>query len=161
MQQRPHISPGSDAGMTLVEILVALAIIAVMTGIAVMSVGASDRSAGPEIEARRMAARIDLAADLALIEGNPVNLKWDAQGYSFTLLQANGAARIPAFGARHELGSGLQLSGPSQAGSIIIAEDAGARVASFVVQGVRQGSGADWSVNFNGLSAIASRVAAS
>ena len=154
MQAASDPSSVTDAGMSLVEIVVALAIVGVMTGVAVISMGASDRSAGPEIEARRLAARMDLAADLALIEGNQINLVWDENGYSFTQVEA-AKARVSSFGERHELGSGLQLAGPSAIGSIPIQDNSGATVASFVVQGRDAG----WKVDFDGLSAYANRIA--
>ena len=83
MQARLSIGQHSQAGMTLVEIVVALAIVGVMSGIAVLSVGAADRGAGAETEARRLAARIGLSADRALIDGQAINLVWDERGYSF------------------------------------------------------------------------------
>lgn len=140
MQARPAIGKGSDAGMTLVEIVVALTIVGVMAGIAVLSVGAADRGAGAETEARRLAARIALAADRALIDGQAINLMWDERGY-----------RFDESGVRHELASGLRLAGPTPAGAIAIHNGSGAGLASFTLEG----GDVAWRVDFDGLNASA------
>jgi len=146
MQAHTSIGKPSDAGMTLVEIVVALAIVGVMAGIAVLSVGAADRGASTETEARRLAARIALAADLALIEGQATNLVWDDRGYSFD----------PS-GVRHDLASGLSLAGPTPAGAMAIRDGFGPDLATFILEG---GDSA-WRVDFDGLNASAARERAS
>lgn len=146
MQARLSIGQHSQAGMTLVEIVVALAIVGVMSGIAVLSVGAADRGAGAETEARRLAARIGLSADRALIDGQAINLVWDERGYSFD-----------ETGARHDLASGLKLAGPTAAGAIAISDDSGPDPASFRIEG----GGAAWRVDFDGLNASATSEEAS
>lgn len=146
MQARPAIGKESDAGMTLVEIVVALAIVGVMAGIAVLSVGAADRGAGPETEARRLAARIALAADRALIEGQTINLIWDERGY-----------RFDESGIRHELASGLRMAGPTPAGAIAIRDGSGSGLAFFMLEG----GDVAWRVDFDGLNAFATSEQAS
>lgn len=146
MQARPAIGSDREAGMTLVEIVVALALVGVMAGIAVLSVGAADRGVGSETEARRLAARIALAADRALIEGQTLNLIWDEQGYS-----------LDESGTRHALASGIKLAGPTPAGAIAINADSGVALASFTFQG----GGAAWRVDFDGLNASATSERAS
>lgn len=146
MQRPSVIGQGADAGMTLVEIVVAIAIVGVMAGLAVLSVGAADRGAGAETEARRLAARIALAADQTLIEGHVINLAWDERGYSFDKP-----------GTRHDLAAGLALFGPTPAGTIGIDDGARSGPVSFRLEG----GGAAWRIDFDGLNASATRESAS
>ena len=157
MPLRPALATDPEAGMTLVEIIVALAIIAVMTSTAALSMGTADRGAGPETEATRLAARIALAADVALIEGTTVNLVWDEHGYVFVGTHQDGQSASPSTPKpRHDLGPDVRLAGPTLAGTLQIHEAAGTGLASFVLQG----RDAAWQVDFNGLTASAKRIPA-
>ena len=67
-------SPGAEtmpspdqAGLTLVEILVVLAIIGVMAGATVLAIGAGGGGVRTETEARRLASRLELAADETMV----------------------------------------------------------------------------------------------
>lgn len=72
-----------NAGFTLVEILVVLAIVAVM----VLAVGLSVDSGGPArrvtSEAQRLAALMQLACDESSQFGQDVGVRFDAHGYRF------------------------------------------------------------------------------
>jgi len=96
-----------EAGVTLVEMLVVLAIVGIMAGLVVLGIGAaSDRSA--EIEAKRLAARLTLAADEAMVSDRPLGLAWDKAGYRF-LVEQDGAwrdDRAPAL-EPHRVASGV------------------------------------------------------
>lgn len=150
---RPLEIHSRQAGVTLVEVIVALAIIAVMSGIAALSVGAFDRTRDPGAEAQRMAARINLAGDVALIEGRSLNLSWDEGGYSVDAIDPAADVRGAA-AVRHDIPEGLRLSGSSTTGSLAIGEASGAISASFLMEG-RDGA---WKVDFDGLAASANPV---
>lgn len=68
-------------GFTLIEILVVLALIAVLTGLAVLSAG----TAGSPVtrEARRLAASLQLAADESRLQGRVLGLRFGKDGYSY------------------------------------------------------------------------------
>ena len=153
MQAPPAVGLDPEAGMTLVEIVVALAIVAVMASITVLSIGAADRGGGAETEARRLAARIGLAADEALIEGRSVMLAWDERGYSLT---GDGVPTdgLTASSERHDLGANLKLSGPAARGSVMISESGDGRPVAFLISD----SDREWRVDFNGLDASAARI---
>ncbi len=68
-------------GFTLIEILVVLAIIGLLAGMAVLSVGAS--RSGVEREARRLSATLRLAADESRLQGRVLGLRFDSLGYSY------------------------------------------------------------------------------
>lgn len=74
---------GGDAGVTLVEVLVALSIIAVMASASVLALrtGPGD---SPEAEARKLAIRLAFAVDEALSTGTPLRFETGTDGYRFT-----------------------------------------------------------------------------
>lgn len=73
----------SEAGMTLIEMLVVLAIIGVMAGAMSLGMGGASREEGLQAEATRLARRVQWAADGAMSGDRPVALVWDAHGYAF------------------------------------------------------------------------------
>lgn len=129
--------------MTLVEMLVVLAIVGVAAGMVVLSVGAGQGPAAAQTEANRLADRLRLAVDEALIAGRPVTLRMNATGYEF---QAAGA---PAgdWAARHELPSGVRLS--ARQAEVLVDPDSAAPPATMTVRDRRQ----TWTVAFDGLNA--------
>ena len=68
-------------GFTLIEMLVVLALIALLTGMAVLSTGA----VGDPVtrEARRLAATLRLAVDESRLQGRVLGLRLDSEGYSY------------------------------------------------------------------------------
>ena len=76
-----HGGGGAAGGFTLIEILVVLALIGVLTGMAVLSAGVTGSSA--EREARRLSATLRLAADESRMQGRVLGLKFDSGGYSY------------------------------------------------------------------------------
>ncbi|MCY4166431.1 MAG: type II secretion system minor pseudopilin GspH [Gammaproteobacteria bacterium] len=71
----------SPRGFTLIEILVVLALIGLLTGMAVLSTGVS--GSGVEREARRLSAALRMAADESRLQGRVLGLRFDSQGYSY------------------------------------------------------------------------------
>ena len=72
-----------EAGLTLLEVLVALAIMGLMTGVAMLGLGMTDRGDRAEAEAMRLADRLRLASDDALLSSGVLALVWDDRGYRF------------------------------------------------------------------------------
>ena len=68
-------------GFTLIEILVVLALIGLIAGMAVLSAGASGDAA--EREARRLSATLRLAVDESRLQGRVLGLRFDPRGYSY------------------------------------------------------------------------------
>lgn len=95
---RPPRGADAEAGLTLVEMLVVLAIVGVMASAAVLGIGAATRAPSAESEARRLATTIQAAADTAMIDDGGAALDWDEGGYGLR------------GGARHRLPAGMTLA---------------------------------------------------
>lgn len=149
-----------QSGVTLVEVLVVLVIIGVLAGIVVVALGSADQPAGARDEAQRLANRLNLAVDEALVTGTVLVLTWDERNYQFESWDPNNAEwqrhSIDLLGQSHRLPSSLRLEaeqngshegqrlpiGPNGAGSPLIMSIAGASNG--------------WWVVFDGLSASTS-----
>lgn len=74
--------PVNARGMTLVEILVVLAIIAITASVSVLALGGDSNLRGLA-EAKRIEARLQLAADQTMIDGMPRALSITPEEYRF------------------------------------------------------------------------------
>jgi general secretion pathway protein H len=143
-----HDPAHDEAGLTLVEMLVVLAIVGVMAGAVVFGIG-SGTGRGAEPEARRLAARLDLAADEAIVTGRTIGFAWTGDGYRFVTWKSgrwqNDAA--PAL-EPHNLPAGLSLEGANAAAPVVIGADGGG---SALTLHVATAKGAGWTVAFDGI----------
>ena len=74
-----------NGGFSLIEILIAMAIVALMVGIAIPYIGNSnDKYAKQEIN--RLLAAVEMVRDLAVIENKEYGLTIDEDGYQFLVL---------------------------------------------------------------------------
>ena len=148
-----------ESGMTLIETLLVLAVVEIAAGASILAIGGSDRSARPESEARRLADRLALARDEALIDAAPLALVWDETGYRFLAWSVEDAvwrpSAAPVLGERHDLPDRMALHGPDDA-SLMIEADALTAPAVFDLTG----DGTQWQVHFDGIEARASAQAA-
>ena len=83
-----------QAGFTLVELMVVIAIVGVMAAGVVMAI--PDPRGRLSDEAERFAARIVAGRDLAVVEGRPVAVRVTARGYAFDRRQSG--AWVPLSG---------------------------------------------------------------
>lgn len=74
--------PAGERGLTLVEVLVVLAIIAITASVSVLAIG-SDDGLRAQAEARRLEARLQLAADRSMIGSKPIAVLIEPGGYRF------------------------------------------------------------------------------
>lgn len=73
----------SNAGVTLVEVLVVLVLTGIMAGAVGLALGPADRSDVLKREATLLSARLSRAADEALLTGSAMAFVWDPNGYRF------------------------------------------------------------------------------
>ena len=144
--------PG-DAGFTLVEMLVVLAIIAVMGSIAVVGLGGADRGASAQAEAQRLAASIQVAADEALITDRAAALVLDGGGYAFLAWDPTSRTwkkheRLD-LAARRNLAEGVEVTSEVPANPLPLVEGAG------VYRLTISSRSESWTVLFDGLNAAA------
>lgn len=126
-----------DRGLTLVEMLVVLAIMAVVAGLATLGLGAGD-GAGAEAEARGLAAALEGAADDAMLAGAPRVLVADRRGYA-----VDGAPR-------RDLPLDMRLTAPER---LAIRADGAGATATLVVSA----PAGDWTIAFDGAAATVAR----
>lgn len=72
-----------DSGVTLIEMLVVLSLIAVGAGVVTLALPGAGQGRSVTQEANLLAARINLAAERSLIEGRHFRLDWTSEGYGF------------------------------------------------------------------------------
>ncbi len=139
-----------QAGFTLIEMLVVLSIIGVMAGVAVLGLGGAGRGDAAESEARRLAGRLQLAADQSLVADRGLALTWDAGGYGFARWDVSTrswtADGTTALGERHILARGVALRASGAAQPALI-DPQSAQPLDIVLTG----SGGAWRVSFDGL----------
>ncbi len=146
----------TEAGVTLVEMLVVLSVIAVAAGVVMLRFPASPGSTAAT-EAGALALALTQASDQALTSGRARSLEWSADGYHVVAwVPGSGWAEEP--GRQRRLAPAIALA-RSDGGTnepVLIGTDALSAPASFQL-----GTGASaWRVVFDGLAAEALPLAA-
>lgn len=142
------IARRGSAGFTLVEMLVVLAIIAVMAGAVSIGIGSVTRAPSVETEARRLATRLQAAADDAMLGDRIIALTAEKHGYGFASVGADGKliARTDDALGFHRLPGGIVMT-LSVAPPVLLGVDGSGRPLTAVVAGGRQ----RWVVTYDGL----------
>jgi general secretion pathway protein H len=141
-------------GMTLIEMLVVLAIIGVAAGAVTLGIGAATRAPNVEAEARRLATRLQSAADDAMLGDQLIALTIDQHGYGFAQMGAKGMVpRTDGALAFHTLPGGMTMIF-SVAPPIILGVDGTGQPLSATISGGDQ----TWRVDYDGISARATKV---
>ncbi len=123
--------------------LVVLAIVGVSAGMVVLAVGGGRNDAAAQTEANRLADRLRLATDEALIAGRPLTLTMNPTGYAFEA----GGAPAGEWAERHDLPRGVKLS--ARQAQLLIDPDGAAPAATMTVRDRDH----VWVVTFDGLNA--------
>ena len=139
--------PAADLGLTLVEMVVVLAVLAVAAGATGLSL-APPRGSAPEAAARRLAATMSTATDAALATGGHPLLVVDAGGYR---LAGRPRTALPA-GTTLRGAAGTTVGDAARA--LPLGPDDGAPFDLVVADGRDR-----WRVRFDGLRAAVDRGA--
>jgi general secretion pathway protein H len=140
----------AEAGLTMVEMLIVLAVFAVVAGSVALSIG-SGTNRNAEVEARRLAARLELAGDEAMVTGRTIALAWDHDSYRFVTWRSDKWQDDTVTALEpHTLPSGLQLE-TDEKSPVIVGADGGGTPMALKLVGKNQG----WSVAFDGAAAQA------
>jgi len=139
-----------DSGVTLVEVLVALSIIAVMASASVLALrgGPGD---SVEAEARKLAARLAFAVDETLSGGEPLRIYHVPNGYRFARLTDGEWRTLESAPLDpHPLPRGMALSDNGTPLHDIGADGFGAPFDLTLTA-----STSSWRIRFDGLNAVA------
>lgn len=107
-----------QAGVTLVEVLVVLVLVGVMAGVIGLGIGGANRGVGIDREVQLLTARLNRAADEAVLTGVPAVFVWTGTGYRFALLQDQVwvAHPVAILGTAHDLDRGVAFQGDAARG---------------------------------------------
>lgn len=137
-------------GMTLVEVLVVLAIVAISGAAIVLSIG-SDKGIDSRAAARRIQAQVQLAADQTMIADVPMALQLGKDGYRFVELSeetgAWGPSRDPALFETFTVPEGMTLT----ADATLLPIDVNGAALPFRL--VLAGDAGRWVIAFDGITA--------
>jgi len=112
----PSLRPRQE-GFTLIELLVVIVIAVILTGLAMVSINALGGRQETGVNARRLAALIQLASDDAVMEGREIGIEIRPHSYRFFVWDGAGWQPItddPSFRQRklpEEITLDLQLEG--------------------------------------------------
>lgn len=100
-----------DTGVTLIEVLVVLSLIAISAGAVTFALPSTPSQKSLAQEAHALAARLNLIAERALVEGQYFKFYWDQTTYGFQVWADQDWDALPdsSFAGRESVGSGMSL----------------------------------------------------
>ncbi|MES2445504.1 MAG: prepilin-type N-terminal cleavage/methylation domain-containing protein [Pseudomonadota bacterium] len=143
--------PARVAGFTLVEMLIVLAIIGVAAGAVALSVGSLTRAPSVEAEARRLATRLQAAADDAMLGDRTIAFTVEEHGYGFATVNGKElVARKDAGLGFHTLPTGMVVTLDVKP-PVLLGVDGSGQPLSAVLESGKQ----KWIVTYDGITATA------
>lgn len=143
-----------QAGLTLIEVLITLSIIAVMASAVVLG-GSAGRDRSAEAEAHRLALKLRAAADDALLSRRTYRFVWADDSYRFEAPDENGVYQpvsADPLGGVNSLSAGMHLESDFPRNFITIGPDGLGDDGRFLLAVGASG----WVVEFDGLKASVS-----
>ncbi|PKP97555.1 MAG: type II secretion system protein GspH [Alphaproteobacteria bacterium HGW-Alphaproteobacteria-15] len=147
----------AERGMTLIEMLIVLVIIGIAAGGVALGVGAATRAPSVETEARRLALRLQAAADDAMLGDRIIAFTVQPNGYGFAAVSRDGAM-VPLGDALafHRLPGGIVVK-IDVAPPVMLGVDGGGKPLNATIENGEQ----RWIVTYDGITATANRIATS
>lgn len=145
----------SEAGLTLIEMLIVLAIVGVAAGATTLGIGAATRAPSVETEARRLATRLQAAADDAMLGDRVVAFTAQKHGYGFATIAADGKTvpRTDDALAYHQLPAGITVTLNAQPPVVLGVDGSGKPMSAIIESGAQR-----WLVSYDGMTATAIRA---
>ncbi|MCD2325095.1 prepilin-type N-terminal cleavage/methylation domain-containing protein [Sphingomonas sp. IC-56] len=142
----------AEAGMTLIEMLIVLVIIGVAAGAVTLGIGAATRAPTVETEARRLAMRLQAAADDAMLGDRMIAFTAEKHGYGFATIGPDGRmiARTDDALAFHRLPDGIVVTLSAKPPVMLGVDGAGRPLSATIERGDQR-----WRVSYDGLTASA------
>lgn len=139
--------------MTLVEMLVVLAIIAVTASIAVLAIGGGGSDRVGQAEAKRLEARLQLAADRTMLDGEAIAVMAQPDGYQFVQWDPDTSewknTSVDLLNEAHKLPQGMSLAAPGLNGPLQLGADSGGQPFALTIVAKER----RWVVDFDGMTA--------
>lgn len=142
----------AEAGMTLIEMLIVLVVIGVAAGAVTLGIGAATRAPTVETEARRLAMRLQAAADDAMLGDRVIAFTAEKHGYGFATVRADGKliARTDDALAFHRLPGGIVVTLSTRPPVMLGVDGAGQPLSATIERGDQR-----WQVTYDGLTTSA------
>ncbi|MEG3179685.1 prepilin-type N-terminal cleavage/methylation domain-containing protein [Sphingomonas sp. LT1P40] len=142
--------------MTLIEMLIVLVIIGIAAGAVSLSVGVATRAPSVETEARRLALRLQAAADDAMLGDRIIAFTVESNGYGFAAVSRDGKmAPLGDALAFHKLPGGIVVN-IDAAPPVMLGVDGSGKPLNATIENGEQ----RWVVRYDGMTATASKVEA-
>ncbi len=143
-----------ESGMTLIEMLIVLVIIGIAAGGVALGVGTATRAPSVETEARRLALRLQAAADDAMLGDRIIAFTTEAHSYGFAAVARDGSmAPLGDALAPHRLPGGIVVT-IDAAPPVILGVDGGGKPLTATIENGEQ----RWVVRYDGITATATRA---
>ncbi|APE42011.1 type II secretion system protein GspH [Sulfitobacter alexandrii] len=116
----------SDAGVTLVEVLVVLVLVGVLTSAVALGVGSGGRGTGLEREGDLLISRLNRMADEVALRGTSAALVWGEDSYAFRVREGDDWVPhpVPALARTHRLPARTEIRvGDAARGSLVVTQD--------------------------------------
>lgn len=140
--------------MTLIEMLIVLVIIGIAAGGVALGIGTATRAPSVETEARRLALRLQAAADDAMLGDRIIAFTAQEHGYGFAAVKRDGTM-VPLGDALapHTLPGGIVVT-IDAAPPVILGVDGGGKPLTASIENGEQ----RWIVRYDGMTATASKA---